>query len=273
VAKRTNQRYALELARGAGGAVLFAFPLLMTMEMWWLGFHIDRFRLALFTVVGLALLVGLAYYSGFARTKNFRDDVLDALSAYAIGVVVSASLLVLLGILRPGMPLDEVIGKIAVQSIPAGIGAILARKQLARTDEEGEPEEREPTYASELFLMFGGAVFVAFNVAPTDELEHIAFMMSTWHGVALALASVVILHVLVYKIELAGQEQWPEDHGFLAVFYRFSLAGYGIALAVSLYILWTFGRTDGTGLGTVAMMTLVLGFPAALGAATARLVI
>jgi uncharacterized membrane protein len=27
------------LARGLGGAILFALPLLMTMEMWWLGFY------------------------------------------------------------------------------------------------------------------------------------------------------------------------------------------------------------------------------------------
>jgi putative integral membrane protein (TIGR02587 family) len=252
--------------------VLFGFPLLMTMEMWWLGFHIERSRLALFIVVGLALLVGLAYYSGFARTKNLRDDVLDGLSAYAIGVVVSAAMLALLGVLRFGMPLEEIVGKVAIQSVPSGIGAILARKQLARREDE-EPEKRSPTYASELFLMSGGAIFVAFNVAPTDEIEHIAYSMSAWQGVALALLSAAMLHALVYKVEFSGQERWPEDRSPLAVFYHFSLAGYGIALFVSLYILWTFGRIDDTGIGAVAMMAIVLGFPAALGAATARLII
>lgn len=270
--RRTDRRYALELARGVGGAVLFGFPLLMTMEMWSLGVHIDRFRLALFVAVGVALLVGLAYYSGFARTRSLADDVLDGLSAYAIGVVVATLMLLLLGVLALDMPPSEIVGKIAIQSIPCGIGAVLARKQLARSDEE-EPEKREPTYASELFLMFGGAVFVAFNVAPTEEIAHLAFVMGPWHGLALALVSLAILHALVYEVEFAGQEDWPEAHGFWPVFFRFSLAGYGIALLVSLFILWTFGRTDGTGLGAVAMMAIVLGFPAALGAATARLVI
>ena len=50
-------------------------------------------------------------------------------------------------------------------------------------------------------------------------------------------------------------------------------AGYGIALLVSVYVLWTFGRLDGVGMGQVAMMTAVLGFPSALGAALARLVV
>ena len=50
-------------------------------------------------------------------------------------------------------------------------------------------------------------------------------------------------------------------------------AGYGIALLVSLYVLWSFGRTDGVAMAEIANMLVVLGFPASLGAATARLVV
>ena len=39
-----------------GGALIFYLPILMTMEMWWLGFAIDKFR-------GLALLLLLSYPS------------------------------------------------------------------------------------------------------------------------------------------------------------------------------------------------------------------
>jgi len=121
--------------------------------------------------------------------------------------------------------------------------------------------------------MAGGAVYVAFNVAPTDEIQVIAQLISPWHTVLLAVVSVGLLHLLVYALGFAGQEEWPQDAGFLAVFFRFSLAGYGLALAVSLYILWTFGRIDGTGLPEVVSMIVVLGFAASLGAATARLIV
>ena len=44
-----EQRRIAERRRGEddafGGALLFGLPLLMTMEMWWLGFYIDRLRL------------------------------------------------------------------------------------------------------------------------------------------------------------------------------------------------------------------------------------
>ena len=43
----------------AFGALIFAFPLLMTMEMWQLGFSMDRWRLVLFLVVGVLVLASL----------------------------------------------------------------------------------------------------------------------------------------------------------------------------------------------------------------------
>ena len=54
---------------------------------------------------------------------------------------------------------------------------------------------------------------------------------------------------------------------------RHSVAEYGIALIISAYVLWTFGRMDGASLEQTVTMIAVLGFPAALGAAAARLVI
>lgn len=277
--RRTNATYARELTRAAGGAILFSFPLMMTMEMWWLGFHMDRGRLALFLVVGVLLLVGLSRHVGFGHHRSWRDDALDAFSAFAVGTAVAAFFLFVFGVATIETPIGEIVGEVAMQSVPAGIGAILARKQFAGGDSDaedggdGNDEAGAGSYGGELFLMFGGAVFVAFNVAPTDEVALIADLMTPWHALALALVSLVLLHVLVYRVELSGQETWPEGHGFAGVFIRYSLAGYGVALIVSLYVLWTFGRTDGSGLAELVMMTTVLGFPAALGAATARLVV
>ncbi len=271
-----NLEYAKELARAAGGAILFAFPLLMTMEMWWLGFYMDRLRLALFVGLGLILLIGLSRQVGFAQNARWFDDIGDALSAYAVGVLVTLACLALFGMLDGTMSWSQWVGKVAVQSVPAGIGAILARSQLTGAPEQDEdtPDDPPPaSYAGELFLMLGGAVFVAFNVAPTDEIQLIAQLITPWHAMLLALCSVALLHLLVYNLGFSGQEEWPQNAGFLTVFYRFSLAGYGLALAVSLYILWTFGRTDDTGLAETITMVVILGFPSSIGAATARLIV
>jgi putative integral membrane protein (TIGR02587 family) len=274
VATRTNSLYARELARAAAGALLFAFPLMMTMEMWWIGFYLDPVRFALFILVGFALLLGLSYYSGFQGEEGWRDVIMDTLSGFAVAVAVSALFLGLFGVLQFDMPLGEIVGKVGLVAIPAGIGALVARKQFQSSgDDDGEERADHCSYAGELFLMFGGAVFIAFNVAPTDEIELIAHMMTPWHGLLLAAVTIAIQHALVYNLEFSGQETWPRDRRFAFVFFNYTVAGYGVALAVSLYVIWTFGRTDGMPLTEVANLTVVLGFPAALGAATARLVI
>jgi uncharacterized membrane protein len=188
-----SRRFALGLVRAFGGAILFSFPMLMTMEMWWLGFYMDPLRLALFILLDIPLLVGLSYYAGFEPTSQHLADVMDAFTAYAVGFAAAGLLLVLFAIIGPGMSADEIIGKIAVQAVPASIGAMLARSQ------------------------FG---------------EHLWF-----------------------------------------VFLRFTIVGYATALLISVFILWTFGRTDGLTVGQIIQATVVLGFPAALGAGAARLIL
>ena len=81
-AERTADRaFFTGLARAFGGAVLFALPLLMTMEMWWLGFYLSRLHLMLFMVLMIPLLVALDYYSGFEETRSWREDWMDGMIA------------------------------------------------------------------------------------------------------------------------------------------------------------------------------------------------
>src|SRR5687768_6005584 len=87
----SSRGFGVELARGFGGAILFSFPLLMTMEMWWLGFSMDRFRLALFLALAFMLVLGLSYFEGSDET--FKIDVLDTLIASAVGYAVSLIML------------------------------------------------------------------------------------------------------------------------------------------------------------------------------------
>lgn len=270
-----NRAYAVGLARAAGGAIIFSLPLLMTMEMWFLGFYMDRARLLLFLVLNFALLVVLSRFVGFEPTSTLRDDVLDTFAAYGVAVLASAVILILFGILTLDMTWSEWAGKIAVQSIPASFGAMLARQQMSQggNDADQEEVEREAGYAGQLFLMVAGALFLAFNVAPTEEMILIGFKMTPWHAIGLVLLSILLLHAFVYTVGFAGQEEAPESHGFWRTFVTHTIAGYGIALLVSLYVLWTFGRTDGADLNQIASMTAVLGFPAAIGAAVARLVV
>jgi putative integral membrane protein (TIGR02587 family) len=262
--------FRVDLARNFGGALIFSFPLLMTMEMWWLGFYMDRFRLALFLAFVVVLVSGLSYFEGGEET--LKIEVLDAFVACAVGYVVSAAMLSLLAIIGPGMSADEVIGKISLHAAPGSIGAILARR-LLEVEKEQEEEARREWYGGRIFLMGVGAIFLAFQLAPTEEMVLIAHQMTGWHAAALALFSLALIQAFTYAVELRERGAGARGGLFRAVFWRFAVVGYAVALLLSLYVLWTFGRLEGMEAAESVMATIVLGFPAALGAAASRLIL
>ena len=119
-----------------------------------------------------------------------------------------------------------------------------------------------------LFMMLVGGLFLSLNTAPTEEMVEIAYTMTAWHGLGLVALTIATMHAFVYGHGVEGSGRSGAGD-----FLRFTLVGYVLALAISLYTLWTFGRTDAVGAGPVLMTALVLGFPAGLGAAAARLIL
>lgn len=271
--RATNWTYAQSLGRAFAGSIIFSLPLLMTMEMWWLGFTLDKMKLLQFILVNFVVLIGLARVSGFERAVNWYDDILDALAAYGIAVFGAAAILWLFGVIQASMSAGEVVGKIAVQSVPASFGAMLATKLLGESADDPEQERARNGYGAQLFLMLAGALFLGFNVAPTEEMMLISYQMNPARSIVLVLASIIFLHSLVYTVGFRGEERFKDDAGFFSIFLRYSMAGYAIAALVSLYVLWTFGRTAGADAAEIASIVAVLGFPAAIGAAIARLVV
>ena len=52
----SDRKYGLGIARAFAGAIIFGLPLLMTMEMWSLGFAAHPARLLLFLTVNFVVL-------------------------------------------------------------------------------------------------------------------------------------------------------------------------------------------------------------------------
>lgn len=265
--------FAEGLARAVAGAIIFGLPLQMTMEMWSLGFSMPSWKLALLLALFVPFLVALSWHVGFEPTFSVRDDLVDALVAYAVGFVSSALVLALLGQLRIDMGPHEVVGRVALQAVPASIGALLSQAQLGHSDQARALRGGSNSYASDLFIMAVGALFLAFNVAPTEEMLLIATGLSPWGAIALVAASIAAMHSFVYAVAFRGS---PQDHRHASawsVLMRFTVAGYALTLAVSAYMLWTFGRLDGLAASAALQAVVVLGFPAAIGAAAARLIL
>lgn len=270
-AKNEFNSFVTGLGRGVAGALFLALPMLMTMEMWYLGFIIARERLLLLLLLNIPLLILLAHRIGFEQTFTWREAIRDATIAYGIGIVTSAIVLTALGLLHAEIPLSEAVAKIALQSVPASIGAMLGRSQLG--DEDTEDDAKETPYHGELLMMAAGALFLSLNMAPTYEMMVLAYKMSIWHAIIVTVLSTALMHGFVYAVSFIGGHELEPETPWWDAFVRFTLPGYVIALAISTFTLWTFERLGDSSAVEVMLSVIVLGFPASLGAAAARLIL
>ena len=279
-----TRRYLKALARAFAGAVIFGIPIMMTMETWELGATLDRGRLAAFVVFVLPLLVGLVYLSGFEKARSWLQVVMDAVTAYTVALVAATVVLVAFRIVWAGMSLDEIVGKLVLQASAGSFGAVLAHGTLAESDEEEDEEgggdggghkedEEQPGYFAELLLMGAGAVYLALNIAPTEEIRLLAARMGAGLVLGLMVISLLLMHAFVYAVEFRGQEAVPEGTPMWSIVLRFTVVGYVLAFLISLYVLWCFGRIEQVTAAPALMMAAVLAFPASLGASSARLIL
>ena len=243
------------------------------MEMWQLGFHMARLQLALFIVVMMPVLLGMEYYTGFKEATTVLDEIADAAVAFGVGLVASTIVLAMFNLISLHEPVSSVIGKIALQSVPASFGAMISGSQFGAQGAAERRHKREIGFGGILFLMAVGAFFLAFNVAPTEEMFLIAARMTHWHVIALSIISLAVMHGFVYAASFRGAPGVPEGTRRTTLFFRYTVPGYAIALVVSFYVLWTFGRYQGHTGALIIMQAVVLGFPASIGAAAARLVV
>lgn len=261
-----------ELARGVGrafgGALLFALPLMMTMELWRLAHTVERYRLALLVVTTVALVIALSRYFGTGPGGvGVGGYLADAGVALLVAAAATALVLTVMGVIDPLRGWQDALEVTAIEALPAAVGASYARSQLGQGSRRREPDR----YGHEVFLMAAGAVVFAANIAPTEEVVLMAARMSTVGTGLLVVLSLVVMHGFVYTVGFRGQER--STGGFVGSFLTLTVVGYAAAFAVSAYVLWTFGRFDGTSADVVVARTVVLAFPASVGAAAARLIL
>ncbi len=83
-----------------------------------------------------------------------------------------------------------------------------------------------------------------------------------------------MMHGFIYAVVARNKAPVPAGTvPFWSVFLRFTVVGYAFTLLITLYVLWTFGRTDNMSIEAIIKITIVPGFPAALGAGSARLIL
>ncbi|HUR78942.1 MAG TPA: TIGR02587 family membrane protein [Acidimicrobiales bacterium] len=273
---------ATELVRAISGGLLFGIPLLYTMEVWWVGTYTAPIR-----ILGVLLLTFVPVFilnrtSGFRPDKDvhFVDAAIDAIEAVAIGLLASALLLTLLREITPDTPLKEIVGKVAFEAMPFGIGIALAQHLLRRGRTDGDDDgsddgaKRSKTQATlvDVGATTIGAAFIAFNIAPTDEVPMIANALGPYSLVAVMLVSLVVSFCIVFVAGFGNEEQRHKQEGLFQHPTTETVACYFIALIASAVMLWYFQRVDASAPWQETLShVIVLGLPASVGGAAGRL--
>lgn len=259
------------VGRAIGGAIIFSLPIMMTMEMWWIGFYIDPLRLILLILLSLPLFYGISTVVGFRDSKTFLDNLIDVLVAYAVTFITTAVVLLIFGVIDGDIHPQNILCMLLLQAVPGSLGALLARNVVGQSSLQDEEDER--SYKDELTILAAGALFLALNIAPTEEVALISYRMTSWHSLALVVFTLFVMHafaVASFDFSDTDLSQWS-IHRY--IFVRITTIGYMVALFISVLMLWIFESADTQVLHNLIKTAVVLGFPAGVGAAAARLII
>ncbi len=277
---------ARELLRGVGGGLLFGSPLLYTQEMWSHGALLPWWRILVLLGVTVCFVSVYVQVGGFRRDHTLVEKAADVTVSFGLGIVIAAVMLFVLGQVSWGDSAREVVGKIALETVPIAMGVSVARAQLGGGQgagggdgQDGEDSEGvgagEPGPLGQALVAAGGAMLFAFNVAPTEEPVLLGIENEWWRIVALLGFMLPVAAGLVFFADFrgshAGRDVVAREHP-LSTPLGETVVSVVVALLVSAMLLWVFGRIDaGSGLKDAVHQVVTLGFVAVLGSSAARL--
>ncbi len=280
--KRRKNKWSNELhdiIRGASGGFLFGIPLLYTIEVWWIGSSAKPAQMLIAIVTTFLVVLLLTRTEGFRKTKDirWRDAAIDTVEAIAIGIVCAAFVLFLLREITLETPLQETLGKIVFEGLPFSLGVPLASGFLSGDRYESSNSDSEPMInptVADIGATLIGAMIIAFNIAPTNEIAMLAAATSPPWQLAIIAASLLISYGIVFAADFTYQAKRQQQQGIFQSPLSETVMAYLVSLAASAFMLFFFHKLSFDDPWSVWLgYTLVLGLPATVGGAAGRLAV
>jgi putative integral membrane protein (TIGR02587 family) len=255
--------------RGVAGGVILGLPLVYTQEVWVHGATLRPPVILGLLAVSFGLNVALSRFVGFERGRTFRP-IEDAVVGFGISFVLAAALLFLLDRIEPSMSSSNVLGIIALSSVPTSLGFALGNALAPIGGGEGADEMRGGT--GELLAAGAGAVVLSLNIAPTEEPILLAYQLDFIRLIGIVFVSLLLSWLIVFHAEFGGRESRRQTVGAIHSPTVETLLAYLVAFFVAGLLLAAFGEIEGLN-GTSLAEAVVLAFPASMGAALGRLLV
>lgn len=296
--KRTRKRRRLspwvkelkDIIRAASGGFLFGIPLLYTMEVWWIGSQTSPPVMMSILVISFVVVFLLNRVEGFRQTpsEEFLDTLMDSIVTLAIAIICATVILVLLQEIQLGTPLNEALGKLILESVPFSLGGALAHAALSgdrwSSNNQNSHNQAVSTYQKNESTADGtladigatliGAMIIAFNIAPTDEIPMLNASASPPWLLAIIVASLLISYGIVFEAGFTTQEKRRQQQGLFQRPLSETVISYLVSLFAAALMLLFFQKLSFSDPWTMWLSyTIVLGLPATIGGAAGRLAI
>lgn len=301
-----------EYTRGVIGGLLFSFPLLYTMEVWWAGYTISFFNLLILVVLNYIILLGYNRYAGMHPGVNWKNIFIESVEEIGIGLVVAFIVLFLLNRISLDSDFSVVIGKVVIETMMVSIGVSVGTAQMGsstngkeekKEEDEKKMEDEEESHDAKgeekyydigkesleeskgngkpdrrggklaiIILSFCGSILVSSSVAPTDEVWILAVQTEAYHVLIICILSIALSMITGYYSNFRGTDKSEMKPNAKDIIFVTCLC-YISSLIVAGFLLWFFGRFENVNFSTVISSIVILGAIASLGGSAGRLLI
>lgn len=271
-----------EQGRGMAGALLvLGVSFTYTVETWRLAVDVRVFHLLGYLIAGFALVVVITRSVGFRSEKDeeSENDPADGESAESPLVVeftevvfqsffIGYATLVLLGVVDLQTPFPVIVRSGLIQVVPLAVGAALANELLSG-EQENIPEAGFPHNLGVFAL---GAIFFAAPIAPTGEVGLIGTQIDWAQLSVLLFVTLLVTYLMLYELEFRGQSRRLEGRTRWLQLGQMCIV-YTVGLVVAFGLLLALGGIETEPFAVWVRRTVVLAFPAAIGASGARVIL
>ena len=279
------QQEAKEIISGASGGFLFGIPLIYTMEVWFIGSYVQPAILLSILVITFIIILLVNRIEGFRtrESETLPGAIAETIETLAIGIACALIMLVILQRIDWQTPLTEILGKVVFEGVPFSLGVAFSRSLLSR---EADSEQIRSTPSSnhrsfswrdtsaDLTATLIGALFIAFNIAPTDEIAVLAASASPWWLLLIMVTSLVISYGIVFAAEFTNSDRRRQQQGLFQSPQTETIISYLVSLVAGMLMLWFFQKiTFGDPWFIWLRYGIILALPASIGGAAGRLAV
>ena len=275
-----------DLMLGLAGAAIFGTPLIFTMEMWEKGAQLSHGFLLGLLASAMLINTCFGFLSGLRDHNSFPGAISDSITAIGIGILFSATVLWLIGVLDPKLSQTAGVGTVLFLGLTVSVGVTFVNSQLRDRSRSGEDEvkdlngdDQDPQskqLRADLMdaaaTLIGSTIF-AFAIAPTEEVLVIASRLSNGELLLLLCVELILCYIIMFASNLENHQVYVKD-SILQHPVAETLMATSLSLVVSMLLLLGFGFDETmASLSTFLPCVVVLGFSAVVGGAAGRVIV